>query len=135
MGWSCCIVTATTRLLHAAECSNASGTHDKGLAREESDEVKVQVRFCSRAWGAILRLKHPDPYMHNAQEQLNYQGAIQAELPIGSGEVESAHRYVILDRLDIAGSWWTAEYLMSTMTLQENGGWNDYWKEQTPYAA
>jgi len=25
------------------------------------------------------------------------------------GEIESAHRYVILERLDIAGAWWTVE--------------------------
>ena len=77
-------------------------------------------------------------YMSNRPEQLDYQGAIRSELPIGSGEVESAHRYVILARLDIAGAWWTvekAEHLMSMMALRENGGWNDYWEEQMPYAA
>ena len=77
-------------------------------------------------------------YMSNRPEHLNYQGAIHSELPIGSGEVESAHRYVILDRLDIAGAWWTvekAEHLMSLMALRENGGWHDYWQEQMPYAA
>jgi hypothetical protein len=28
-------------------------------------------------------------------------------LPIGSGEIESAHRYVFQTRLKIAGGWWT----------------------------
>ncbi|MEM1370468.1 MAG: ISKra4 family transposase [Cyanobacteria bacterium P01_H01_bin.15] len=77
-------------------------------------------------------------YMSNRPDHLDYQGAINAELPIGSGEIESAHRYVILDRLDIAGAWWTvekAEHLMSMMALRENGGWDSYWKEQMPYAA
>ena len=77
-------------------------------------------------------------YMSNRPEQLDYQGAIRAELPIGSGEVESAHRYVILKRLDIAGAWWTvekAEHLMSMRALRENGGWDNYWEEQMPSAA
>lgn len=47
--------------------------------------------------------------IENRLNQLDYQGAIAADLPIGSGEIESAHRYVILERLDIAGAWWTVE--------------------------
>ncbi|MEM9219404.1 MAG: UPF0236 family protein, partial [Cyanobacteria bacterium P01_F01_bin.150] len=77
-------------------------------------------------------------YMSNRPEQLDYQGALRAELPIGSGEVESAHRYVILKRLDIAGAWWTvenAEHFMSMRALRENGGWDNYWGEQMSYAA
>jgi hypothetical protein len=34
-------------------------------------------------------------YIHNRLNQLDYKGAIADELPIGSGEIESAHRYVI----------------------------------------
>ena len=48
-------------------------------------------------------------YIENRPDQLDYQTAIAADLPIGSGEIESAHRYVILERLDIAGAWWTVE--------------------------
>ncbi len=47
--------------------------------------------------------------MVNRLEQLDYQGAIKEDLPIGSGEIESAHRYVIQERLDLAGAWWTLE--------------------------
>ncbi len=48
-------------------------------------------------------------YIQNRPNQLDYQGAIASDLPIGSGEIESAHRYMILERLDIAGAWWTQE--------------------------
>lgn len=34
-------------------------------------------------------------------ETFNYKEALGQYLPIGSGEVESAHRYVIQDRLKI----------------------------------
>jgi len=58
------------------------------------------------------------------------------DLPIGSGEIESAHRYVILERLDIAGAWWTVEKtaVLSLRVLQ-NHLWNDYWTNLTPLAA
>jgi len=31
-------------------------------------------------------------------DQLNYQDALNKNLPIGSGEIESAHRYVVQKR-------------------------------------
>lgn len=36
-----------------------------------------------------------DRYLRNRLDQLDYQGALQQGLPIGSGEIESAHRYII----------------------------------------
>jgi hypothetical protein len=32
-------------------------------------------------------------------------------LPIGSGEIESGHRYVFQNRLKISGAWWKMENL------------------------
>jgi hypothetical protein len=51
-------------------------------------------------------------------------------LPIGSGEMESAHRYVIQRRLRIAGAWWTTENLSKMLALRvvgANRDWEDYW--------
>jgi hypothetical protein len=76
-------------------------------------------------------------YIENRPNQLDYQAAIAADLPIGSGEIESAHRYVILERLDIAGAWWTvekAEELLSLRVLRENHQWDDYWISLNPLA-
>ena len=72
------------------------------------------------------------------QTNLTIKGAINSELPISSGEIESAHRYVILERLDIAGAWWTldkAEQLLSLEGSEENQEWDDYWSELMPHAA
>ena len=77
-------------------------------------------------------------YIDNRPNQLDYQGAITADLPIGSGEIESAHRYVILARLDIAGAWWTvekAEQLLSLRVLRENQEWDEYWADLVLNAA
>jgi len=57
--------------------------------------------------------------------------AIDANLPIGSGEIESAHRYVIQDRLKIPGAWWkenNAAKMLALKTLRANNEWEDYWK-------
>jgi hypothetical protein len=70
-------------------------------------------------------------YLDNRPHQLDYKGAIAAGLPIGSGEIESAHRYIIQSRLKRAGSWWTlakAEAMLALRVLRANQGWAAYWK-------
>lgn len=69
-------------------------------------------------------------YLANRPDQFNYQAAIAANLPIGSGEVESAHRYIIQKRLKLPGAWWTSEHAQAMLNLRvarANGGWNRYW--------
>ena len=45
-------------------------------------------------------------YLHKRTHQLHYAEAIKNELPIGSGDIESAHRYIIQNRIKITGAWW-----------------------------
>jgi len=75
------------------------------------------VRVCTR-------------YIKNRLEYLDYQGAIEADLPIGSGEIESAHRYVIQERLKLPGAWWTiekADEMLALRILRVNNDWQTYW--------
>ncbi|MBC6477807.1 MAG: hypothetical protein GDA56_23805 [Hormoscilla sp. GM7CHS1pb] len=61
---------------------------------------------------------------------MNYKAAIDADLPIGSGKIESAHRYVIQERLKLAGSWWTvenADNMLALRILRVNNDWQSYW--------
>ena len=70
-------------------------------------------------------------YLPNHAQCLDDRGAIAADLPIGSGEIESAHRYVIQIRLKIAGAWWKVENLskmLALRVLRANRGWEDYWR-------
>jgi len=69
-------------------------------------------------------------YLANRPGQFNYQAALKAGLPIGSGEVESAHRYVIQKRLKLPGAWWKPENAQAMLNLRvtrANGAWNRYW--------
>jgi hypothetical protein len=77
-------------------------------------------------------------YLENRPGQFAYQEALSANLPIGSGEIESAHRYIIQDRLKLAGAWWTltnAIAMLTLRTLRANGGWDDYWDQHIKHAA
>lgn len=69
-------------------------------------------------------------YLNNRPGQFDYQAALQAGLPIGSGEVESAHRYVIQKRLKLSGAWWKPENAQAMLNLRvtrANGRWLQYW--------
>lgn len=87
----------------------------------EPDSVpdeKAPVRRCHR-------------YIGNRPGQFNYKEASGKGLPVGSGEIESAHRYIIQDRIKIAGAWWkeeNAQNIIALRILRANGEWEDYWE-------
>ena len=71
-----------------------------------------------------------DRYIRNRPEQFDYLGALQAKLPIGSGRIESAHRFVIQERLKIPGAWWkieNADKMLALRVSRANGNWDKYW--------
>lgn len=95
------------------------------LENEGVDDENAPVRRCHR-------------YIANRPGFLDYKGALASELPIGSGEVESAHRYVIQDRLKIAGAWWkveNAKKIVALRVLRANADWERYWENQARKAA
>lgn len=77
-------------------------------------------------------------YISSRTDQLDYAGAIAAQLPIGSGLVESAHRHILQQRLKIAGAWWkheNASAIAQLRVLRANKRWNDYWHSLSVHAA
>ena len=67
-------------------------------------------------------------YLTNRSQFLDYKSALAAGLPIGSGEIESAHRYVFQKRLKISGAWWeNLKKVIALRVLRANRGWEDYW--------
>jgi len=63
-------------------------------------------------------------------DQLKYQDALNKDLPIGSGEIESAHRYVVQKKLKLSGAWWeiqNAEHMLALRINRANRKWDGYW--------
>lgn len=88
-------------------------------------DKEAPVRVCCR-------------YLSNRPEQFDYPSALSADLPIGSGEIESAHRYIIQKRLKLAGAWWdraNAQAMLALRTLRANGDWDRYWDQHVKHAA
>ncbi|WP_246195039.1 UPF0236 family transposase-like protein, partial [Allochromatium palmeri] len=95
------------------------------LEPQTVDESEAPVR-------AALR------YFTNRRQHFDYQGALQQGLPIGSGEIESAHRYVVQQRLKRPGAWWRIEQAEAMLALRlnrVNGHWEDYWQDLIKQAA
>jgi hypothetical protein len=72
-------------------------------------------------------------YLTNRIDQLDYQEAIKRNLPIGSGEVESAHRHILQKRLKIPGAWWRlerAEEMAQLRAMRANNRWNEFWERK-----
>jgi len=89
---------------------------------KEVDDKNAPVRACDR-------------YIRNRPEQFNYQAALLADLPVGSGKIESAHRYIAQSRLKIPGAWWKIENVDKMLALRvsrANGNWEKYWDSLKP---
>jgi hypothetical protein len=72
-----------------------------------------------------------DRYLRARSHQLNYRDALAADLPIGSGEIESAHRSVVQHRLKQPGAWWrphNAQAMLDLCCLRHNDQWDRYWQ-------
>jgi hypothetical protein len=69
-------------------------------------------------------------YIKQRLANLDYPKARKADLPIGSGEVESGHRHVIQQRIKIAGAWWretNAQKMLGLRVARANRCWEAYW--------
>ena len=96
--------------------------HLEAAAVEES---VAPVRQCHR-------------YLSHRRDQLDYQRALARALPIGSGEIESAHRYIVQQRLKRPGAWWcaaNAEDMLALRLNRANRKWDAYWAGDLKQAA
>ena len=75
------------------------------LESEETEDRNAPVRRCLR-------------YLSSRPGQFDYSEARKRGTSIGSDEIESVHRYVIQERLKIAGAWWTPENARFMLSLR-----------------
>jgi hypothetical protein len=71
-------------------------------------------------------------YLSNREKHLDYAKALEQDLPIGSGEVESGHRSVLQARLKKPGAWWkleNAQNMAHLKVMQANDYWDAFWQK------
>lgn len=108
------------KLLKAGQASQVLIALLPHIESQKMPDEEAPVRMCHR-------------YIKSRLHQMDYKTAIDNDLPIGSGEIESAHRYVIQKRLKIAGAWWleeNAENMLALRVARANNHWESYWQDQ-----
>ncbi|MGH9882819.1 MAG: ISKra4 family transposase, partial [Pyrinomonadaceae bacterium] len=94
----------------------------KWLARSRSGSFKGEPE---------LSPEHLLHYFLKNKERLNYRWALEENLPIGSGSVESAARHIVQQRLKQAGMRWSdtgAQAILNLRTMHRNGKFEQYWE-------
>ena len=70
-------------------------------------------------------------YLRNNRELLRYADALAGGLPIATGVIEGACRYLVRDRMDKTGARWSlcgAEAVLKLRALCANGDFDEYWR-------
>jgi len=101
----------------------------EGKAQELINELKISTDQEKQE----CMINKAYQYLSNRIDHLNYPIALKANLPIGSGEVESAHRSILQARLKQPGAWWklnNAENMAHLKVLQANGHWEEFWQQK-----
>lgn len=73
-------------------------------------------------------------YLINHRDIMAYNKALRAGMPIATGVIEGACRYVVRDRMDKTGATWSvagAEAVLRLRALQTNGDFDAYWAFHT----
>lgn len=86
-------------------------------ARDLDDAKRTPVRACLR-------------YLRGARHYLAYDAALAAGLPIATGVIEGACRYLVKDRMEKTGARWSlkgAEAVLRLRALRASGDFNRYW--------
>ena len=69
-------------------------------------------------------------YLLKYREHLRYDQYLEAGLPIATGVIEGACRYLVKDRLELTGARWRlpgAEAVLRLRSLRASGDFDDYW--------
>ncbi len=79
------------------------------------------------------RVANLSRYLNRFSDAVHYEKFLAQGFPIGSGEVESAHRYIPQKRLKIPGATWhpdTVNPMLALRIIRANGWWEDFWTQQ-----
>lgn len=139
----CSYLSEAAKALHNDATQAAVWLDEQKLALKQTDEQPVLAALmphleATEVLDADAPIRRCYRYMANRTGQFDYRKAMAAGHPIGSGEIESAHRYVVQQRLKRPGAWWTpknAERMLALRLLRANRGWKHYWASRSAYTS
>lgn len=104
------------------------------LLRGEHAKVRANLRRNATARGLdgskLTPVRKCLRYLRGARSYLTYDRALAAGLPIATGVIEGACRYLVKDRMEKTGARWSingAEAVLRLRALRASGDFDDYW--------
>ncbi len=103
------------------------------LSLIDRGKVKRAIKFINRHFHnspAKKTLDNLSNYLERFSDACHYELYKIQGLPLGSGEVESAHRYIPQKRLKIPGATWhplTINPMLALRVIRVNEWWDDFW--------
>ncbi len=102
----------------------------EGNATHVITGIKVRISKNKIKGNKLAVLKSVIEYFENNKERMKYNEYREKGYPIGSGNVESACKYLVKDRMEKTGMRWKmsgAQAILSLRSIHLNGNMNDYW--------
>jgi hypothetical protein len=139
------IIHVIEYLWKAAHCFFADGTKeaeqwvtsrlkellDGGTAGDIAKAIRREAANHNVSLGAGVTLDTCIGYLRRNQAIMRYDRALAEGLPISTGVIEGACRYVVKDRMDRTGARWSlsgAEAVLRLRSLRASGDFDAYWE-------
>jgi hypothetical protein len=138
-------------------CAFSTRAHAASYVYESADKIREGGGHLPAKWvdGVLHRLKHEGPtrvlrhlsrvarrypqiqeqvtYLQKRSELIDYPTYRASGWPIGSGSVESSHKFVVQARLKGSGMHWKPEHVNPMLALRLallNERWSEAWQDQ-----
>jgi hypothetical protein len=101
-----------------------------GEAAKVSQNLRRSAREARLEGAALTPVQKCLRYLRGVRDHIAYDQAIATGLPIATGVIEGACRFLIKDRMDRTGARWSlggAEAVLRLRALRASGDFDDYW--------
>ena len=132
---------------HICETAEAAGLADDAkerwvalqMARLDGGDVQLTLdELAAHRGRGRTSARRLHEYLTRFKDAVHYDAFKAEGLPIGSGEIEAAHRVVPQKRLKLPGAWWneaTINPMLAIRVLRANGWWQEFWDSSPPQIA
>ncbi|MCA9516554.1 MAG: UPF0236 family protein [Myxococcales bacterium] len=112
---------------------------ESAIALIDAGDIKLVIAAAEKyGHDDVDRMRQLAGYLTRFSDAVGYEQAHDAGIPLGSGEIESAHRYIPQKRMKIPGACWhpsSINPMLALRILRANGWWDDFWKSRQTAAA
>jgi hypothetical protein len=102
----------------------------QGEAAKVSENLRRNARAAKLEGVALKPVRKCLRYLRGVRDYIAYERALSAGLPIATGVIEGACRYLVKDRMERTGARWSlvgAEAVLRLRALRASGDFDNYW--------